>query len=314
MYNAQLIAALQREMQHAGSDIKAEAQLLLALEHGIELEHFMVSCDNSFKREYSRDVVSSELKEDEGGKQLLQIHLSRNGIYDQLPEGLFFQSPQRATGATVADMASDHRLNKKREEEIRRFFLPFENDFFLQRLAVEREETMLLEGLQSGILNDYFIQFWDLPSSIPKPLLAPLIVLLPYAYKIAGDVSLTGQSLQEVLREQVTVTMRHALSEDASSVMPPAIGMCELGLDMVCGHHFMEDTPVMEIEIGPLINSRVSEYLETGNRHTLMETFERFFIPAGVDTTITIKMAPEDQQMILEKEIGSVLGYSSFLG
>ncbi|MEP7279982.1 MAG: type VI secretion system baseplate subunit TssG [Bacteroidota bacterium] len=315
MYNNQLIAQLQLEMENAGWDVKAEPQLLLALEKGLLPNDFMVSCDGLFRREYSRDIVSAELKEDALKQGMLELHLSRSGLYDQLPEGLFFQLPKRgAHTTTAADMALDYKQNRKKEEEIRRFFLPFENDFFQQRIQVEKEEALLLEGLQSGILNDYFIKFWDLPVSIPRSFIAPLILLLPYAYKIAGDKALTAQCLQQLLQEEVVLEQKQGGSLDAGLVETPAMGDALLGVDMVCGQQFWDGTPYINIEIGPLQHSRVADYLEGGNRYILLDTFNRFFIPAGIDTRVSVKIKTDKPGMVLDKKDGPVLGYSSILG
>jgi len=246
---------------------------------------------------------------------VLELHLSRGGLYDQLPEGLFFQLSQRgAKNASAADMASDYKYNKKKEEEIRRFFLPFENDFFLQRMQVEKEEAMLLEGLQSGILNDYFIKFWDLPASIPKSFIIPLILLLPYAYKIAGNIALTAACLQQLLREEVQMHKKQGSLLAADLVGAPAMGDAQLGVDMICGQQFWEGTPYIDIGIGPLKNSQVADYLEAGNRYVLLETFNRFFIPAGVDTVVSVKVKTEKLKMVLRENEGPVLGYSTILG
>lgn len=316
MYNNyQLIEQLQLEMQNAGWDVKAEPQLLLALEKGMLPEDFLVSCDGLFRREYSRDIVSAEMKEDARKQGVLELHLSRSGLYDQLPEGLFFQlSKQGARTAHASDMAADYKYNKKKEEEIRRFFLPFENDFFLQRMQVEKEEAMLLQGLQSGILNDYFIKFWGLPSSIPKTFIIPFILLLPYAYKIAGNIALTAECLQQLLKEEVRMQKKQGGLTDAQSIGAPSLGTALLGVDTICGQQFWDGTPYIDIEIGPLKKSDVTDYLEGGNRYVLLETFSRFFIPAGVDTMVSVKVKAGKLNMVMEENNGPVLGYSSILG
>jgi hypothetical protein len=91
-------------------------------------------------------------------------------------------------------MAIEYRLNKQKEHDFRLFFQPLENDLLWQRVQIEMEETKLLEGLQSGDLVDYLIEFWGLPVSIPKPFVVPLIILLPYAAQIVGNISLTAHS------------------------------------------------------------------------------------------------------------------------
>lgn len=206
MDNYELIELLQMEMRKAACDAKAEPQLVMALDKGLSFEDFMVSCDSLFYREYNKDIVFSEIKEDARKVSVLQLHLTRSGIYDHLPEGLFFQPGQTGSKHTsAAEMAVDHRLNKQKEKEIRRFFMPFENDLFWQRIQLETEETRLLEGLKSGILNDYFMKFWGLSASIPKQFIVPLILLLPYANKIAGDLSYTAQCLEQLLQETVQI-------------------------------------------------------------------------------------------------------------
>ena len=312
MNNLELIQSLQHDLQHAACDVKAEVLLLLAMEKGLRPDRFMVNCSRLFRREYSRDVTGSELKEDASKQPLLQVMLSRGGMYDQLPQGLFFQLSS-SKNKTIGELANEYRANKKKEAELRRFFQPFEHDFFLQRMNIEEEETVLLEGLQSGMLNDYFIRFWDLPVTLSKKLLAPLILLLPYASTIAGDWSLTAQSLQLILQEPVTITRKQAVMEDASGTLPPALGECIVGLDMVCGDHFWEDAPIVELAIGPLQHSQIPEYLVNGSRYGLLQTFKRFFIPAGVETSYAIQVAPEDRHMKMVRGAEPVLGYSSYI-
>ncbi len=296
-----MIEQLQLEIQQAGWDVKAEPQLLLALEKGLLQDDFMISCDGLFRREYSRDIALAAIKDDARKQAVLELHLSRSGLYDQLPEGLFFQLPQRSSKGMVAtDMAADYKHNKKKEEEIRRFFLPFENDFFLQRMQVENEEAMLLQGLQSGILNDYFIKFWDLPLSIPKNFMIPLILLLPYAYKIAGDIALTAECLQQLLGEKVHIQQKQGSLLDAPPAGVPAMGDGLLGVDLVCGDQFWDGTPYFSIEIGPLNKSMIADYLEGGERFTLLETFNRFFIPAGIDTVLSVNVHTERFHMVLD--------------
>ena len=307
-----LIELLEQQLKNGSADIKAEPKLTLAIEAGLGVEDFIVSPSKRFIREFSRDVISADLKEISSNLLLLQVLLSRAGIFDQLPEGLFFRPNQRRIH-TVAEMAADYKANKKHEDKIRKFFIPFEHDFFLQRIAIEQEESRLLEGLHSGNLNEYFIAFWNLPGSIPKQFLSPLILLLPHAYKIAGDMDLTAESLELILNEKVKLVMREAGIENAESVLPPVLGEGLLGLDMVCGESFLENNPTVEIQIGPLENSLVTDYLEHGNRFTLLETFTRFFIPAGVDSSITINVKVEKQHMTIKHGSEPVLGYTSYL-
>lgn len=314
MDNRTPIELFQQELGSTGCDVRAETLFALAFEQGLTPEDILVGFDKRFYREYSKDILSTETREDVSKRELLQVHLTRCGIYDLLPEGLFFQAPETALRQrSAADLAVDYQANKKKEESIRRFFLPLENELFLHRTQIEQEESRLLEGLQAGMLNDYFAKFWGIPASIPRECVAPLLILLPHAYKIAGNLFLTGQCLQQLLQEEVQARR----SRPEPSLLPELQGLplggSRLGVDMTCGEEFYEDYPVMEMVVGPLVGSRLQDYLAGGRRHSLIETFERFFIPAGVDMKLTVLLPEERQHMVLRPGQEPLLGFSSII-
>lgn len=305
------IEQLNADIISSSWDIRAETLVLLAMDKGLEANDFLVGCDAIFSREFSRDIAVTEVKEDARKKKLLQLHLSRTGLYDQLPEGLFYQ-PTRAT--STGDMCTDYKTNKKKEDEIRKFFLPFENDFFLQRLHIEEEEAKILEGLKSGLLNEYFAQFWNFPVNLSKSFTAPFVLLIPYAHQIVGNMELTTHSLEQLLKEKVVIEKRESGRINVEGIEVPAMGEAVLGLDLMCGETFYEDSVVLEIAIGPLKNSEITEYLDGGQRKLLIETFSEFFIPAGTEIIISVNVEPERRHMAINKANGPVLGYSSVLG
>ena len=312
MYNNNnWIDRLQRELRQMSCDVRAESLLAQALAAGLSADEWMVCCDSLFSREFSRDILYTELKEDAAHLPLLLVHLTRGGFYDQLPEGLFFQSPGPSRNATAADMALDYRFNKKKEDEIRRFFQPLENELFWQRVELEKEETRLLEGWQTGILDDYFVRLWGLSPAIPRDFILPLILLLPQAHRIAGDLSLTEQCLRQLLQEEVVVRRSLAPDTEVAADGLFALGTACLGTDMVCGERFFEDYPVIEWCIGPLVHSHIGDYLEGGRRSVLMETITRFFVPVGVDVSLVILTHPERSQLVLDDGQGAILGYST---
>ena len=309
-----IISSLQKQMELSECDIRAEIQLVLAMGQGVSTEDFMAICNQSFKREFSKDVYLSNLKDDKR-KAMLEIQLTRAGIYDHLPEGLFFQiAKNERVSSSTDDSALLYKKNKKKEEEIRKFFAPFDNGFFLQRLQLEEEEAMLLDGLRTGVLHDYFISFWGLPRSIPKMFLVPLILLLPHANKIAGNLELTGRCLSYLLKEEVQIHLQDMFLPVQNETALSSLGNNFLGLDLVCGSEFLENNPLIEIQVGPLRRSNVKDYLEKVRRAVLMDTFQKFFLPAGVDVTITIKVVEEKQDMMLEEGAEPILGYSTVLG
>ena len=67
-------------------------------------------------------MLFSKIIEHIARKPYLQLNLSRSGIYDQLPEGLFYQ-PNKTINQPLdaANMAAEYRSNKKRNRKYAAF-------------------------------------------------------------------------------------------------------------------------------------------------------------------------------------------------
>lgn len=314
MYNREMMNLVRKELQQRSADVKAEVWLNQAMENGLPPTDFVITNDLFFEREFTRDISKTELVEADWLNHYLELHLSRPGLYDLLPEGLFFQ-PKMADMQrvlSVAEMAAQYRVNKTKEKEIRRFFKPFENEFFYQQLQLEKEEMRLLDGLQEGKLNRFFLRFWDLPETLDISLAISLLLLLPYAHQIAGNLAQMQQALSLLLQENVIIKMGNPPPTPVGDLVEP-LGMQALGDSMVCGSEFREDYPVLIYEIGPLKNTMVTSYLAGGENELLINTFNRFFAPLEADVTVQIEIDRTQATMEMSETVQPILGYTSVL-
>jgi hypothetical protein len=314
MENRQTIQKVNDELQQRPSDIKAEAWLNQALENGLLPSDFVVINNRFFEREFTQDISRTNIVEADWLNHYLEVQLSRPGLYDMLPEGLFFQ-PKAADMQrvlSVAEMAAQYRVNKIKEREIRRFFQPVENEFFYQQVQLEQEEVWLLDGLKGGKLNRFFLQFWDLPAALDVSLALSLLILLPYAHQICGHTGLMQEVLGLLLQEPVFIKKGRPQPTAVNDLVQP-LGMQALGDTMVCGTEFMEDYPVLEYQIGPLKNSTVTSYLAGGENELLIQTFNRFFAPLDADIIVNIEIEKSQTTMEMSETVQPVLGYTSVL-
>jgi len=309
------ITQLQQEIPVDFLDIKAESVLAILMDKGFREDDFVLAFESHFKRPYSRDILFTVLEEAAGNKDFLQLHVSRSGLHDLVPEGLFYQPEDlKFQNADAALMAAEHQRNKKKEKEVRRFFMPFENAFISQKVQLEREETHLLEGMGSGILNEYFMEFWGISESIPFEFITPLISLLPHATKIAGDLTLIGQCLEKILHEKVKIKIVEPQANHTDNEFHIGLGRGKLGMDTVLAGDFYEDFPQVEVQIGPLQNSRIQDYLEKGNKESFLKTFYSYFLPAEAEVSTLIKVDNKNQHLSQSGWEEPVLGYTSVLG
>lgn len=312
MHQAIDIEKLFEELSGHRYDIRAEALIGQVLQQAGAGDIVAIN-DGRFFREYRKDLYGIDRIEDSWKQQLLQLHLSRTGLYDLLPEGLFHQPVGESNRNDAAgNMAAYSRRDKKKEAAARKFFQPLENSFFLQRVQLEKEEMRLLAGIDSGLLADYFFHFWGFPEGLNRNSGVLLVLLLPYAHVIAGNLDLMQSCLQILLQEQVIIR-QVAPSMSYANEQEGGLGEQALGNDMVCGNQFWEDHTCLQYDIGPLQHSFPSEYVQGGENDLVLEVFNNYFAPVEADITINIEVDREKALIRLDEESSPILGYSSML-
>jgi hypothetical protein len=291
-------------------DIKAEALANQALQNDLHPDDFVVLPDGRFYREYRNDLYAFNKIDDSRLHQLLQLRLSRAGLYDLVPEGLFHQPYNGARPiSSAAEMAAHSRSDRKKELAARKFFQPIENSLFSQRVMLEQEEENLFAGMDSGLLNDYFFSFWEFPEALNKTSAMLLVLLLPYAHAIAGDIELMRDCLEILLQEKVTISL-----VPATDCLAPgnacSLGIGELGNELVCGQTFTEDYPCLQYHIGPLQNTKPVGYCTGGDNDLLLQVFNNFFAPAEADIIINVEVDRTRALVELDAAESPILGYA----
>ncbi|TDH18502.1 hypothetical protein EXU57_23175 [Segetibacter sp. 3557_3] len=308
------ITGLTRVIQTAPCEVKAEAMFALFMEKGLMTDKFCTAFDGFFVKNYSPDIYSAEIIEGANKEEYLQLHLSRRGLYGHFPEGLFFQPDITSYQSTdVANVAHQCRRNRHKEKDIRKFFMPFEYELFLQLLQNQMEETRLLRGFQSEQLNQYFVDFWGINPHIKESFVIPLMGLLPYAHQIAGKPDTIARCLHGIISEPVRVRTLSAWDTIAQPTDICSIGSQHVGIDFVVGSQFKEHRSVMEFTIGPLENSVLADYLEEGTVKLFLQTFYEFFVPAEAEVVTLIDIASHEANPMIGPGEQSVLGYTSIV-
>jgi Type VI secretion, TssG len=304
---------LYTELRENLNDIKCEALLNHALGSGLRKDDFVVLNNGHFFREYRPDVYGVEMLEDTWMRQALQLRLSRNGLYDLLPEGIFHQPLlNRNNVISAAEMAAASKADRHKENTTRKFFQPVENGLFMQRLEIEQVEERMLTAIEDGMLTDYFFEFWGLPATLNHESAMLIIFLLPYAHIIAGNVPLMQQCLGVLLNEKVKIEIKDP-AETLAQQAGRGLGGMQLGNDMVCGNSFFEDYTCLQYNIGALQNSTPASYVPGGANDVLLQTFNNFFAPVEADVEINIEIDRFKATIELSETNGSILGYSSVL-
>jgi len=299
------------------SDIKAEVLMADLIQDGFLPSDFLVFFDSLFSRGYSHDILKAEKILTADMSEMLAIYLARDGLYDLLPEGLFHASPDSAL-TSGKGMASDSRKESRIEQETRKFFQPFENEFFYQRIQLELQERSILQKLSDNTLDDFFLNFWKIDRSLPGGLIIRLSAMLPFVKGIVGDFKMTANCLGAILEEEVTHMILYTSEHNTETVVYQrdnfTLGKANLGISLITGGHSLESCKLIKFSIGPLRKTGIDPYLENGDIARFIDCFCSFFIPLEMEIEFEVILQKGHQGFLLDSsKAHSVLGYSTIL-
>jgi hypothetical protein len=298
-------------------DIKAEIVIADLMENGLQQTDCIVYPDGLFRRRFKKDVSHAELIELNNGQEVLGIHITRESIYDSLPEAIF-HGPIEEELMNGHEMAKASKSQKMEEKSSRAFFLPFENEIFFQKVQLELSERKILHKFSENLFNDIFPEFWNLDKSLPKNLVSKLMLLLHYSHKLTGNFQLTAKALEAILDEPVRVklitgTGAEGNIDNSSRLQGSVLGATRLGKNMVSGDQSEDGVLVLEFSIGPLTNTRIEDYLENSPVAKFIDLFFSYFIPLDMVPSKKILGYDSSQAFTLGEKNTSLLGYSTML-
>ena len=141
-----------------------------------------------FSRNYSGDLRSVH-------EETNTVELSRNGLYELIPEKLFFNE-EELRFLESRDLA--FKLSEVYEEEknIKAYFEPFDSYFFNQSLRLQKIGTHMLDNKTKLLLKLFFDYDIDAEENPFVKMLAPL---LTHVADIRADIDLLSKILSTIL-------------------------------------------------------------------------------------------------------------------
>ena len=303
------------------TQLKAEVTVAAFKEQAnLHQDEIVIRHQGSFKRAYEEDIIGYKVAAD---NEHIEISLSRNSIYDRLPEGIFHKT---AKSNAYSNYGNFRRQQKQEQEAARLLFTPIENAFFRTEVAIEEQRKKQIEittNLEDGFLYD----FWGIPKSFPKAYAAPLIRLLPHAKNIAGNLEQTFYALELLLGIKISYTTsfvgipkqiekkkKEQLGVDFILEAPQTIK--EKYKKAIHNKENMQGVapqPALEVILHPKHEEGIPKCIEDEGLVAIANVFYDYFLP--LEFVVTTKIDIEQTQgFIVDKQNGAYLGMSTLLG
>ncbi|MBN2484904.1 MAG: hypothetical protein JXB34_02915 [Bacteroidales bacterium] len=260
----------------------------------------------SFFRPFRHDIVGGKTTEIFSNEYIFTLLLSRNGLYDMLPEGLSHkQEVLPDNHKSVKKYAELHKLRKKEEQEARSFFKPFENEFFKLGVILEKTEKNLL-CLQRESFFSFLTSFWGIDTSLPAKHQAMLLYILPYAHEVAGNFGLIAKIIANSLNLNVCFRLDY-IQEHAENVNNK-LGRMQLGNNAVIGN-ITAPIPRITFEAGEVCRENIAEYINNGAIAKYIKLLFGYLVPLGFRAEIKWKVRPANVTL---RKSSSGLGYLGY--
>lgn len=293
-------------------DIRVESLVAALLDrNSFSRSHIIIQPKSSFSRNYAKDIISVDYQENK--KSAVTIQISREGLYDMLPEGLFHKTVKKDALIDTETSVKEIKMHQEEEKAARKFFLPLEQAFYWQRVQLELEERKLWSPWDEKEYNQFLISFWQLESKdLNQHQTATMLALLPFAHHIAGNLPLTEEAISIILGEKVRITRLSSNPTACDNPLVKKLGYTVLGTDLFLGDHWYDDNPVFSLEIGPVSANKLPQFLPEGEADKVLESLYNFLMPADVDVITTVSVREEEQDFILSDDpVAGILNYTT---
>jgi len=293
-------------------DIRAEVIINNLLKNkDINDSQYVIIKNGQFSRAFRFDVLESDVVDyDLDDIQMLKLVVSRDSFYDMLPENLMHAAKNDSPEKDVNRMIREYEIQKKQQKESRLFFQPFENEIFSYGVQIEEFEQKFLSDLNGFLVPEMFYDFWGISKELPSLLVSKFIRILPFAYKIVGDIGFACQMLSSLLEEKVTLKSKtyQKYSDENQGI---SLGKSRLGLELIAGNSYDDYSSHYNLQIGPLKKSNFSEYIHDGAMKKFVDLFYDYFFPMEVEVETTILLSDEKEVFEFDSQQNSVLGYNT---
>ncbi|MFI5193412.1 MAG: hypothetical protein ACHQD7_05125 [Chitinophagales bacterium] len=287
-------------------DIRLEVILADLIAENGSMEDLLLVNNSLFKRNYHYDIENtSEVEFGITRKNKLCFTINREGLYDQLPEDLFHQAGTIKSNAGKEEAIQEIRAQQEIEKQSRLFFLPFEHEFYRQRVKLEVEERNFLFETNTVLPGGIFDYLWDLPAFLDDLQKSKLGILIPVLNKIAGKTDLIAYIMESITGDEVSIQK----APPAKFTIPdqPQLGDMQLGLTSILGGEVSGWQSGFSLVIFVSAAGSFSDYMPGGKKLAVHEFLCNLLMPLDTDLFFESDYSKVSNSFIAEND-NSCLG------
>lgn len=266
-------------------------------------------------RAYLKDIKGITTYLHDLNEEDVIIETYREGIYDYMPEGIFHPPSLGISSKNVDSVVREMRKQKLIEEDARKFFQPFELEFFYTHVSALLKESEFDSESKTDSMLDFAIELWPVLQKIEPESAKILVNVLPFMHEVRGNKAWIERFLSAFLKVPVEILFipnTIAAQDDIDGIT--ALGNARLGITLIPMGKHMDGDRNWQINIGTIPYDELHRYVPGSTFRKLLTELYDFFVPVSVKVYEKFITEKDPHSFVINsgKET-SRLGYSTFI-
>ena len=298
-------------LQKMELDFKAEVIATQLLSHEQDLSKIIIDRLGNIPRTHTKDV--SGIYEDISRFNLdsyTVLQSFRQSIYEAVPENVFHPPTLGGLGRSREEIIEEIKIQRKKENEARTFFKPFEQEApYLEMQALMMELMYEKKGAYDNLYR-LFEQGWPVIKKLPYEMALSFIYILPILNEVRGKKDWIAKCLSFLTGYSVTIDEIFEPLQVGASVSSFTIGKDTLGLTTTFGGRQQDGLSIWLLSVGPVPSSMAANVLPQSGFYELLDVLLEYMAPANIHVTKKVNITKDAATMLTGDEGSARLGYT----
>lgn len=306
-----LTALFSEEINGVATDFRAEVIAAEMIENDTSGDRILIVPLGASNRPHSKDVQGIE--EELSGydhKEYILIKTYKEGLYDQLPEGLFHTPISYASDRAEQEIIEAIKRNRLEEKAARNFFLPYDAALNDAKVKIALYENQLDKRLHSNQLVNIFSSHWEIFRNLTVYQANIFLQFLPLIHRIRDDWDAIEVFFEMMFLVPVKLEIRNQVKKleaegSVGSIAGTGLGQSVLGVDFTTGDYVVGGEFVeMVITLGPMSAAQVNQFTGKEQQEKVLLMLCDYLLPADADAVIRYDLAKSEQSFLLREKDG----------
>ncbi|MGV0919429.1 hypothetical protein [Empedobacter falsenii] len=297
------------------TDFKAEAVAVNLLRYYKSNASVFLKRVGINERPYLKDIKSITSSYYGFDEESILIESYRESIYDYLPEGLFHPASLGISNRNIEKVVLEIKKQKEVEENARKFFQPFELEFFNTEVLSLIKETEFDIADKSGEIVKIVSELWPLLKQVDSETAKIFYYILPFLHEVRGNTKWISHFLSAFNNVPVSISFQpNQIDEQDDEEKSTVLGTAKLGITLIPNGKHMDGERNWVVNIGPIPYNKIYRYVSGHPFRELLESIYDYLMPVTVKIFENFITENNENSFVLGgNKNTSRLGYSTFI-